>query len=58
MLLKFRKNYWKRIEFYANDVCDMPAVEKIFKGNNIDVVIHFAAYMVVGESIKLPIIYY
>ena len=48
----------KKIKFYEADVCDYEAVNKIFNENSIEAVIHFAAYKAVGESVKLPIIYY
>jgi UDP-glucose 4-epimerase len=44
--------------FYQNDLCDMNAVRKIFSENNIDVVIHFAAYKSIGESVKEPLKYF
>ncbi len=48
----------KNILFYEADVCDKQAVENIFIENAIDVVIHFAAYKAVGESVQKPIEYY
>ena len=48
----------KKIKFYEADVCDYEAVNKIFNENSIEAVIHFAAYKAVGESVKLPIMYY
>ena len=48
----------KDFDFYQDDVCDEVALEKIFSENQIDAVIHFAAYKAVGESVKLPIMYY
>ena len=48
----------KKIKFYEADVCDYEIVNKIFDENSIDAVIHFAAYKAVGESVKLPIMYY
>ncbi|MBO4356261.1 MAG: UDP-glucose 4-epimerase GalE [Clostridia bacterium] len=44
--------------FYENDVCDKEALEKIFKENPIDAVIHFAGLKAVGESVSKPIEYY
>ena len=44
--------------FYEMDLCDITAVEKIFKAHQIDVVIHFAAYKSVGESVKEPLKYF
>ena len=48
----------KNITFYKADVCDEEAMDKIFTVENIDVVIHFAAFKAVNESVKLPIMYY
>ena len=48
----------KDFTFYQEDVCDYNAMCKIFDKENIDAVIHFAAFKAVGESVKLPIMYY
>lgn len=48
----------KDFDFYQSDVCDYEAMSKIFNEQDIDSVIHFAAYKAVGESVKLPIMYY
>ncbi len=40
------------------DFCDMEAVRKLFADNQIDAVIHFAAYKAVGESVADPVKYY
>ena len=48
----------KDFKFYQDDVCSEDALERIFNENQIDAVIHFAAYKAVGESVKLPIMYY
>ena len=44
--------------FYENDLCDIAAVQNIFQLHRIDVVIHFAAYKSVGESVKEPLKYF
>lgn len=44
--------------FYEGDVCCKDILNKIFDEQKIDVVIHFAGYKAVGESVKLPIKYY
>lgn len=44
--------------FYQHDLCDINAVRKIFAENKIDVVIHFAAYKSVSESVKEPLKYF
>ncbi len=55
---KIEKITGKTFKFYEIDVCDEKALEKVFEENDIDAVIHFAAYKAVGESVKLPIRYY
>lgn len=44
--------------FYQQDLCDVNAVEKIFTVHSIEVVIHFAAYKSVNESVKAPLKYF
>ena len=44
----------KTIKFYNADCCDFAAMDKIFAENEIDAVIHFAAYKAVGESVAKP----
>ncbi|MCC6817473.1 MAG: UDP-glucose 4-epimerase GalE [Bacteroidia bacterium] len=46
------------IKFYKENVCDPIALDKIFKENPIDSVIHFAAFKAVGESVQEPLKYY
>ena len=48
----------KDVTFYEDDVCDKKALEKIFKENEIDAVIHFAGLKAVGESVAKPLMYY
>lgn len=48
----------KTVKTYDVDVCDTQAVERVFAENNIDAVIHFAAYKAVGESVAKPLEYY
>lgn len=48
----------KQITFYEGDVKDKTLLKTIFEKENIDVVIHFAAFKAVGESVKLPLKYY
>ncbi|WP_312654117.1 UDP-glucose 4-epimerase GalE [Proteiniclasticum sp.] len=48
----------KGIGFYEIDVTDEKEVEKIFKENQIDGVIHFAGLKAVGESVAKPLMYY
>lgn len=48
----------KEFKFYEGDVCNKDILNKIFDEQKIDVVIHFAGYKAVGESVKMPIRYY
>jgi UDP-glucose 4-epimerase len=44
--------------FYAEDLRDENALERIFEENEIDSVIHFAGLKAVGESVAQPLNYY
>ncbi|RLA83998.1 MAG: UDP-glucose 4-epimerase GalE [Epsilonproteobacteria bacterium] len=46
------------INFINQDLSKWDEVDKIFKENNFDVVIHFAASLLVGESVINPLKYY
>lgn len=48
----------KDFKFYQCDIKDIEAMNKVFKENKIDVVVHFAAYSLVGESMNNPLKYY
>ncbi len=48
----------KDFKFYEGDCCDKNILNKIFDENNIDAVIHFAGFKAVGESVKMPLMYY
>jgi UDP-glucose 4-epimerase len=48
----------KNVRFYHVDVCDRFALREIFERENIEAVIHFAAYKAVGESVSKPLEYY
>lgn len=43
---------------YEIDICNKEALATIFKENQIDGIIHFAAYKAVGESVAFPLKYY
>ena len=55
---RLKKITGKDILFYKEDICNKEALEKIFKDNKIDSVIHFAGFKAVGESVSLPLKYY
>lgn len=46
------------LRFYHADLSDFSAIEKIFLTNTFDAVMHFAASIVVPESIENPLKYY
>ncbi len=48
----------KRPKFYKVDMCDKDSLEKVFQENHFDAVIHLAGLKAVGESVKLPLLYY
>lgn len=48
----------KDFTFYKEDLLNELELEKIFKIEKIDGIIHFAGYKAVGESVKLPLKYY
>ena len=48
----------KDFKFYEVDLLDEVNLEKVFKENEIESVIHFAALKAVGESVEKPIEYY
>ncbi|MDR0914524.1 MAG: UDP-glucose 4-epimerase GalE [Oscillospiraceae bacterium] len=47
-----------KIPFYNIDVADNEKLDKVFKENKIDAVIHFAGFKAVGESCEKPLMYY
>lgn len=48
----------KNVKFYKYDLLNIEDVERVFIENNIDSVIHFAAFKAVGESVEKPLEYY
>ena len=55
---KIKEITGKEFPFYEEDVCDEAKLDKIFKKEKPDAVIHFAAYKAVGESVEKPVMYY
>jgi UDP-glucose 4-epimerase len=45
-------------QFIEQDLSEWDEVERIFRENNFDTVIHFAASLLVGESVENPLKYY
>lgn len=48
----------KKAKFFEGDIKDKEFLRKVFKENNIEGVIHFAANSLVGVSMKDPLSYY
>jgi len=55
---KIKKITGKDFKFYEVDLLDEENLEKVFKENNIEAVIHFAGLKAVGESVAKPVEYY
>jgi UDP-glucose 4-epimerase len=48
----------ERFSFYEGDLGDATFLERVFGTEKIDIVMHFAAYAYVGESVTDPLKYY
>lgn len=48
----------KRPIFYKLDVTNEAELDKVFKDNTIDGIIHFAGLKAIGESLEKPLMYY
>lgn len=48
----------KKVKFHKVDLLDMKCMDKLFKKGKFDAVIHFAGLKAVGESTKIPLLYY
>jgi len=46
------------VPFYQGDLGDQPFVRQVLRTERIDIVMHFAAYINVGESVTAPVKYY
>ncbi|MDO5579530.1 MAG: UDP-glucose 4-epimerase GalE [Planctomycetia bacterium] len=53
-----RKAVPEDVPFFQTDLQETDRIEEILRENKIDVVMHFAAFMAVGESVQCPIEYY
>lgn len=53
-----REAIHKDAKFYQGDITDAVFLDKVFKENQIDIVIHFAAKSLVGESMEKPLEYF
>lgn len=57
-MIRINKITGKSFPFYQIDLLDEEQLDKVFKENKIDAVIHFAGLKAVGESVRVPIWYY
>lgn len=48
----------ERLAFYRASILDREALESIFSNHDVDVIIHFAGFKAVGESVVKPLEYY
>ncbi|MBQ7154238.1 MAG: UDP-glucose 4-epimerase GalE [Synergistaceae bacterium] len=46
------------VKFYQEDIRNGEALDKIFAENQVEAVVHFCAYSLVGESMELPLKYF
>ena len=46
------------VKFYEGDIRDGAVLDKIFTENNVEAVVHFCAYSLVGESMEKPLKYF
>ncbi len=57
-LEKMAANAGNQLQFIEADLADFSAIETIFNTNRFDALIHFAASIVVPESVEKPLKYY
>jgi UDP-glucose 4-epimerase len=48
----------RSLEFHRVDICDGPALRRVFAGRTFSAVVHFAGLKAVGESCEIPLRYY
>lgn len=58
VLKGLKKILKKPVKYYEKDCNDIKALEQICKKENVEGIIHFAAYKAVGESVQQPLKYY
>lgn len=58
VLSRIKELSGKDFKFYEADIRDRKALDTVFSENKIDAVIHFAGLKAVGESCKIPLLYY
>lgn len=55
---RIREITGKDIAFYETDIRDIDGLRAVFSQHKIDAVVHFAGFKAVGESVKMPLLYY
>ena len=58
LCLGHRQAVWPGAKFYEGDIRDEHITDRVFGENNIEAVADFAAYAVVAESVRDPMMYY
>jgi len=58
VLERLEKITGKKFPFYQGSILDTDFLDKVFTNEDIEVVIHFAAFKAVGESVQKPLKYY
>jgi len=58
LITGFKAAIHPKARFYQVDIRDRKAADQLFEREQIDGVIHFAAFSQVGESMKNPLKYY
>lgn len=57
-LIRIQEITGKQLKIYNIDISDKERLERIFKENKVEAVIHFSGLKAVGESVEIPIKYY
>ncbi len=52
------RDFKARIDFLQMDLGDFDAIQNLFKAQKFDAVVHFAASLIVPESVVKPLLYY
>lgn len=52
------RDFKARIDFLQMDLGDFDAIQNLFKAQKFDAVVHFAASLIVPESVAKPLLYY
>lgn len=58
LLTGHRESLPENIKFYEGDIRNGEILDKIFQENDIEAVIHFCAFSLVGESVEQPLKYF